>query len=323
MKQPALETRRRIGIWTVVLLPLLAILATTAYLAVAQPGCVACHSKNSDFATATAQATHPTVQCVACHVSPAPVDRYAFGFHQLVGMVLPLTPPQSRDRASVADARCLACHEAIQEEVVTANGIRIDHASCAVDAQCTDCHSEVGHGAATRWVRTYDMETCLGCHADGASTKCDTCHVEKDREARVTTGVFAITHGTEWRTTHGMGNSATCSVCHTAAKCEKCHGVGLPHDKAFMEKHAVVAADPRAKCFTCHEKSFCADCHGTDMPHSKEFTRNHAARAQSDPRSCKRCHADPDCSGCHVKHVHPGGAIDTLPNPLPPVQGGG
>ena len=168
------------------------------------------------------------------------------------------------------------------------------------------------------------METCIACHASqGASTKCDTCHENKDRQQRVSTGVFAITHGKNWRKTHGMGNTATCSVCHTAAKCEKCHGVGLPHDKEFMARHGAIAGDPAAKCYTCHDTRFCADCHGLAMPHSKTFTRDHAARAKSDPKLCKRCHAGSDCTDCHVRHVHPGGAVGGLKKPAAPANGGG
>jgi len=322
VKQPAPQARLRLIVWLVVLVPLAVVLLSTAYVAVAQPGCASCHSRDSAFAAATQKTAHSSVECVSCHVSPAPVDRVAFGLRQLFHMVLPVVSGEGRDWAAVEDAQCLACHKDIKTEVVSANGIRMDHDSCARDAECTDCHSAVGHGTATQWVRSYDMETCIACHVTEASTKCDTCHDEKDKQTRVSTGIFAVTHGKEWRTTHGMGNSATCSICHTAAKCENCHGVGLPHDKEFMGQHAAISANPAAKCFTCHETTFCADCHGIEMPHTKAFTRDHAARAESNPDLCKRCHADPDCAECHVKHVHPGGAVGSLRDPSAPSRGG-
>jgi len=320
---PHPTTLRRFLIWLIILLPLMLGLAGTAYFAIAQPGCATCHERDVRFSAQTRQSAHSNVACVDCHVSPAPLDRFAYGFRQIVHMQLRLVNGKGRDWATVDDARCLVCHKGIESEVVSARGIRIDHANCAVRSPCTDCHSAVAHGSATTWERKYDMETCLECHVSKASTKCDVCHVEKDREARVSTGVFAVTHGANWRTTHGMGNTATCSVCHTAAKCEKCHGVGLPHDKEFMSKHSALASDPAAKCYSCHDRRFCVDCHGTEMPHTREFTRNHIALAKSDPALCKRCHAEPDCTQCHVKHVHPGGAVGGIKQPTAPPKGGG
>lgn len=321
MKQPTLDVRQRFVIWLVVLLPLVVLISGT-YFAVAQPGCVSCHARNTQFAAATRKASHSGVECVACHVAPNPVDRFSFGFRQMFHMMLPVVSGKGRDWAAVDNARCLACHKQIETQIVSANGIRIDHQSCARGAQCTDCHSTVGHGTAATWVRTYDMETCLACHVSKASTKCDVCHDDKDSTTRISTGTFAVTHGKQWRTTHAMGNTATCSVCHTAAKCEKCHGAGLPHDKEFLGLHSKIAADPAAKCFTCHDTRFCTDCHGIEMPHTQAFTRGHAAVAKSDPNLCKRCHADPDCTKCHETHVHPGGAVGNLKKSSSPSKGG-
>ena len=306
------------------LLPLVVLFSSITWLAAAQPGCVSCHSKDTEFAAATQRAPHSGVECVDCHVPPAAVDRFAFGFRQLVHMTIPLMDGEGRDWETVDNTRCLACHKEIDEKVVSSNGYRIDHGSCAIGKDCVDCHSDTAHGAVTRWVRAYDMEACLECHvSQQVSTKCDTCHVEKERAARVATGSFAITHGKEWRKTHGMGNMANCSVCHTAAKCEKCHGLGLPHDKEFLTQHGTISADPKAKCSSCHEKRFCLDCHGLRMPHTRQFTRSHASSATKDPNLCKRCHANPDCTECHVKHVHPGGAVDVLANPLGASRKGG
>ena len=322
LKQPSTGAWRKPVIWILVLLPLVVIFSSITWLAVAQPGCVSCHSKDAEFAAATQRAPHSGVECVDCHVPPAAVDRFAFGFRQLFHMTIPLMDGEGRDWETVDNTQCLSCHKEINEKVASSNGYRIDHSTCATDKECVDCHSDVAHDGATKWVRAYDMEACLQCHVSEASTKCDTCHVEKDRAIRVATGTFAITHGKEWRKTHGMGNMTNCSVCHTAAKCEKCHGIGLPHDKEFRDQHGTVSADRRAKCSSCHDNNFCADCHGLQMPHPRRFTRNHATLAERNPDLCKRCHAEPDCTECHVKHVHPGGAVD-VPTYPPGAPGNG
>lgn len=320
VKQRASLASLKLAIWLIVLIPLL-VVGLGMYYAVAQPGCASCHNRDEGFAQSTQKASHASVPCTACHVSPAPVDRFAFGFRQLFHMVLPVVGGDGKEWSAVPDDRCLACHKEINARVVSANGFRIAHQSCATGTACTDCHSAVAHGAATRWIRSYDMDACLSCHVTNGSTKCDTCHDEKDREARVTTSIFTVTHSKQWRTTHGMGNSQTCAVCHTATKCDKCHGPGLPHDKDFLAQHSTISRDPRAKCTMCHETRFCLDCHGLQMPHSRAFTRAHAVTAKADPKLCKRCHADPDCTECHLKHVHPGGAIDSLRKLSPPKVG--
>ncbi len=309
LKDPTAGAWRRPLIWLLVLSPFIAVLLTVGVLSVTQPGCESCHKRDARFAAATSKASHSEVKCVACHVPPAPVDRAAFGFRQLFGMLIPVMSAQGRDWETVDDQQCLACHKSIGEQVVSAKGLRIDHQACASGRQCVDCHSSVAHGA-TRWVRGYDMEACLECHvAKSAPTACDTCHVERDRADRISTGSFAITHGPQWRKTHGMGNMANCAVCHTAAKCETCHGVGLPHDKEFIQQHGAVSRNPAAKCESCHEQRFCDSCHGLQMPHTRAFTRDHAVQAKANRALCNRCHADPDCTECHVKHVHPGGAV--------------
>lgn len=321
VKQLTPYARQKLIIWLLVILPFVVLLSGITYLAVAQPGCAGCHGRDSDFAVATQSAPHSSVACVDCHVAPSTVDRYDFALREAFHMILPLVDGAGRDWAAVENERCLSCHETINTKVVTLNGIRTDHKSCATDAQCSDCHSSVAHGGVTSWVRGYDMETCLACHVSEASTECDVCHVTRDRDRRVSTGSFAVTHGKEWRKTHGMGNTATCTVCHTAAKCEKCHGAGLPHGKGFIDQHSEVSTSPAAKCTSCHEQRFCSDCHGLQMPHSKGFVRAHARRAEADPKLCRRCHAESDCVQCHVKHIHPGGAIGALGQSSPALGG--
>ncbi len=310
MKHVSPATRRAI-LWVLAVVPLALVLGSVVYNATALPGCVSCHDE-VNFVAGTEASAHTEVTCASCHVGTTVADRLAFGMRESFHMALPLIGGEGRDWSAVPDARCLACHEKVEQQVVSANGLRISHTDCAVESECSDCHSTTAHGDATSWVRVYDMETCLECHVSKASTECNLCHEGRLPANRVKSGVFAITHGPEWEKTHGMGAATTCTACHTAANCEKCHGAGLPHAVGFVKKHAEVATSTTARCQTCHEPAFCSDCHGLEMPHPTTFTRNHAEPAETNANLCKRCHAEPDCSGCHETHVHPGGAIGTL-----------
>ncbi len=298
-------------LWLVAVSGFALFVAAGLYSAVALPGCVACHDQEP-FVSGTADAGHPSTECSACHVGAGVVDRVAFGFRVAYHMTLPIIRGEGRDWSVVADGRCLSCHGTVLEQVTSRNGIRIAHVTCSVSSACTDCHAATAHGAAVDWLRVYDMDTCLECHVSESATMCDLCHEGRLESDRITSGIFAITHGAQWQQTHGMGDAFTCTVCHTAANCEKCHGVGLPHTGDFLQGHSEYAVDESARCQTCHEPRFCDDCHGLEMPHSMAFTRDHADAAEKDGSLCLRCHADPDCTECHETHVHPGGAIGSL-----------
>ncbi len=117
------------------------------------------------------------------------------------------------------------------------------------------------------------MELCYECHGTSKiASKCDLCHAEKLPTDRVQSGVFAATHGPEWRSTHGMGDMKTCGACHEDTKCVGCHGAGVPHAADFVKKHPEPSRSPAADCEGCHEELFCADCHKYEMPHPKSFT---------------------------------------------------
>lgn len=304
--------RRRL-IWAVPLAFVAVILFINGYYSIALPGCDSCHMRG-EFADQTHASGHASVACVECHVPASTVGRIAFGYREFFHMVLPFGRPASREAAAVPDKVCDGCHDSIASKTTVANGLRIEHSSCAEGSSCSDCHSATAHGAKTTWMRVYDMDLCLECHVTKASVKCDLCHEGRATEKRIQSGVFAVTHGPDWQKTHGMGNMATCSVCHTAATCDKCHGPGLPHDAEFMRKHSSYATASSAKCTMCHKQSFCDDCHGMKMPHPAGFTKNHEKISNENPDACKKCHSDVDCTTCHEMHVHPGGAIGTLGN---------
>lgn len=303
-------------LWLVVLLASLAVagvLATGTYYATATPDCASCHGTGS-FAAATQASAHAQVPCTSCHIPAGKTSKAAFGIRVLTQMTLHVVPSRGREGAFVADDQCLKCHaKAVDTGVVTNNGVRVQHSTCATGVRCADCHSTVAHGSKTSWATSYDMESCLSCHVSKASTACDTCHEGRRPAERIAVGTFATTHGPQWRKTHGMGNAATCTTCHTNTTCGRCHGAGLPHEGTFIKEHGAISQRSDAKCQTCHEKTFCSDCHGTPMPHSNRFTKTHSTAASTDRALCNRCHAKSDCETCHVKHVHPGGAIGKGP----------
>lgn len=300
-------SRRRL-VWAVIGLSLVGVLGLSV-LGVAGPKpCTSCHDRQA-FKAETQASAHASVECRRCHLAPGTVGDAIFAARWPFHAYLPPGRAADRDAAAVPDSRCRACHETVLESVVASNGIRMKHTSCATMSSCTDCHSATAHGRATRWVRSYEMDGCLGCHRELKNVGCDLCHKGQATAARVKSAAFAVTHGPAWRTTHGMGDSTTCIVCHTASDCGACHGVGVPHESGFVTVHATYAVQSEAKCASCHNDDFCNSCHGTAMPHPAGFTPRHMTDAKAQPDVCDRCHEKADCENCHVKHVHPGGAI--------------
>jgi hypothetical protein len=297
--------------WAAVAVPLALLVVIGGVGFASSPGCDACH-RDSVFTQATSTSAHAAITCGACHGSATITERVLKGYSTVAhAFIAPLGVTRG-EYAAVADVRCLSCHDTVNDDILESKGLRIDHVVCAEGARCTDCHSATAHGEATSWKRAYDMDTCLECHLSEAASACDTCHVGRPPDDRITSGIFAVTHGPDWQKTHGMGNSATCSACHTAVACERCHGPGLPHDQEFMSNHGSFAVSAEARCGDCHEDSYCESCHGLQMPHPNSFVRGHAAESGADEALCRRCHAESDCITCHVTHVHPGGSIGTL-----------
>lgn len=285
-------------------LSLLAILGAGVVL----PQCGLCHG--GALTGATQSSAHRAVACASCHVGTG-AARVSFAFQQVGHLAGGIVPAAVSGVAAVSDDRCLTCHATVEKKVTTANGLRINHSSCARGAKCTDCHSNTAHGTATKWPRTYNMDVCLHCHgSDPKLSKCDLCHASRKTSDRLTTGPWAVTHGPDWRKTHGMGDEFTCATCHPKGYCDKCHGPGLPHGPQFLGDHSTVATLPSAKCSSCHKPTFCDTCHGVTMPHPLDFIKTHSATVKtSGSVVCARCHSKVDCTRCHELHVHPGGAI--------------
>jgi hypothetical protein len=293
--------------------------------AVTLPGCTLCHTSPA-FVDQSAKNVHRKFACVQCHVQPGAASRVQYAYHMIFGMGLHLSPVGSGPVAGIPDNTCLSCHADVMKKVVMYNGISIKHVDCSKGRMCTDCHSDSAHGDAIKWPTVAQMNMCLDCHnADRVRTSCTTCHAARSMSARLTTGEWTVTHGPNWKQTHGMGNLKTCASCHPPDFCVRCHGIPMPHEVDFLRTHPIPALARRKDCTVCHTQGFCDACHRLPMPHPVSFAPTHPTIVrQLGQGVCLRCHVVDDCSNCHIKHIHPGGA--TLPPGsgivAPPAPGG-
>ena len=240
-----------------------------------------------------------------------------YAYHLIFGMAMPVGPPATGPVAGIPNETCVSCHAAVMKGIVTVNGISFKHAKCSKGRLCTDCHSRTAHGLAVTWPKTPQMNQCLDCHATSkVRSDCKMCHSARSARQRVRTGSWVITHGPDWKHTHGMGVLQTCVSCHPSDYCVRCHGISLPHDSNIIRTHPAMAELHRKDCAVCHKQAFCDRCHGMEMPHPATFTPLHSSIVKKQgTAACMRCHVQTDCDLCHAKHVHPGGAV------LPPGSG--
>ena len=273
------------------------------------PGCAGCHGMQVE---AREDAAHSRATCVDCHATQGAWGRIGFNQRVWYSMVLPIFPGQDVGRTIQNDS-CLDCHASVFTGDITENrGLRVNHETCAADMRCTVCHGGIGHPGTTEWESRYAMETCIGCHSrteSRPSIACETCHDGRLEDNRVLNSVFAVVHGPDWETTHGVGDWHTCAPCHPDEMCGACHGGMVPHDEFIIRDHSQVANDPNNLCDSCHKNEFfCDDCHGMEIPHPDGFLITHAAETEElGEQSCVRCHAQSDCDICHAGHAHPGG----------------
>ena len=301
----------RIVVWSFAGLVVLCVLLLSA-TAATLPGCTKCH-QSPGFAEQTAKGAHSEVACVRCHVQPGAVARLEYAYHMIFGMRLRLAPTGTGPISGIPDRTCLSCHEAVMKRIVKLNGLSIQHSTCSEGRMCTECHSETAHGSAVKWPKTVQMNQCLSCHSTSqVRTNCSICHEKRSPDQRLRSGEWAVTHGSNWKQTHGMGTLSTCASCHPSDYCVRCHGIPLPHNADFIRMHPLQAQTNRQDCAVCHKQTFCDNCHKTEMPHPQAFTPSHPAVVRQRGQAvCRRCHLESDCTDCHLRHVHPGGA--TLP----------
>lgn len=282
--------------------------------------CAVCHERQI---AAMDSAPHSSSDCYDCHL-----DDGAWGFAEEKNAELVRMYPaallgkgmQSPVR-TIGRAACLECHAEVLKGITTGDGLSIKHTVCAPDPTCDGCHSMTAHGTTVRWKTVPVMEDCVACHERaGVSLECETCHTSEPDVRRDVKGPWQVTHGPNWKKTHGMGDQGSCSTCHPDGFCAQCHRVPVPHPQDFGATHGGYAVKDEAACVTCHKskEKFCDACHTVPMPHPDDFLKRHSrvAKGTADIR-CIRCHVDTDCTACHENHIHPGGSTGV---PVPWTQ---
>ena len=287
--------------------------------------CGSCHAMDS-FVEDAETTVHGSIACTACHVGDSVADSLDLRTRVLAQMIpATLTGVREPRGASGLLPRegCLECHTQIMDSETGETGVSIDHAACAATGSCVQCHGGVAHPNAVRWVRMYTMEDCVACHqGEGTADSCDTCHTGRVERDRLAVGPWQVTHGANWRDTHGMGSVQYCATCHPNNYCVDCHGTPLPHSATWGSQHGKAAVADRDSCVTCHpDESLCDLCHGMEMPHAEGFLQDHSSKASSvEDARCAPCHIVDDCVECHENHIHPGGP--NMPEALVPTAGG-
>lgn len=302
---------RHIVVWAVVVLCVLAFIPLTV-ATVWAPSCESCHSAEVDVAH---KSYHPSVSCAKCHLAGGWTQQFGMRSSVWYQMVLRVSKADATKVADVNNGVCLGCHKGANSlGRISRRAIFINHTDCVKNLECISCHANVGHKTKTTNHVGYTMNSCLRCHATGGVADaggCNVCHDKSSTEKRERkVSSFSVTHGTNWKKLHGLGDSKTCSSCHTSKDCARCHGVGVPHWNGFFSQHNGPAMAPDAKCESCHkDKKFCYNCHGLEMPHPGTFLKEHASIVdKGGDKNCYNCHPKSDCTACHSTHIHPGGA---------------
>ncbi|MDZ4168915.1 MAG: cytochrome c3 family protein [Coriobacteriia bacterium] len=300
---------RRFAVWfAVVAVAWTGLTVAVGVLVDGQAVCArACHAMRI-YGTESANTAHRGVDCIECHGTPGAFGGLADGYalQRRAGAALLGRVPAA---SVVNDAPCRGCHPAVGSATIVSRGISVRHADF-MEEPCTECHGGTGHRFEDRIYEIAQMDDCMQCHSSSARepSGCELCHVpDANRDRLKQTSTWQITHGKQWRTTHGMGDLKTCVSCHVPAYCARCHGVGLPHPLAWQRQHGEGAtAIGVSPCHTCHEESWCADCHGVEMPHPTGFLPRHGPIADKTGEDrCHSCHPKAACTDCHLRSSHP------------------
>jgi len=279
-----------------------------------QPTCETCHASASKSLAAD---PHRAVKCDQCHAGST-----AFGFVQsrlsVVNMVVSqINPFDTYSATQIENERCLLCHQKDMAVTITANGLKMNHVVPLQKGwRCQTCHPGVGHRQQVSTRVGYTMDQCMTCHSANPAdvATCAVCHAgSTGAGARLVnyTTPWRVTHGAQWKTTHGMGDLTTCQSCHpTQTFCYSCHHVEVPHPQNYLRVHGaqvLTRENGRTDCLVCHRQYSCDNCHGLPMPHPAGFLKGHSAYVKAKGQTvCLRCHDTASCANCHARHTHPG-----------------
>lgn len=334
MRAPSIKRFKltRKGVIFAVTLVVLVLAAAVIAVGSRKSACASCHTARAEALEAT---SHGAISCYSCHLKGDGWSAVGFKARELFVMYPKglVGRGESGPVTRTSAGACLSCHTDIRgsrSAIVERDGLRVKHSECAsgIDS-CDTCHGTVAHGKKARGVIAMSMELCTECHVKQEATlECEDCHTSKREEDVKLATPFRVTHGRNWRTTHGLGELDLCKTCHQPDSCVKCHGVAVPHESDFGATHGQAYLKNTKSCATCHDtKTFCKDCHSMEMPHPAGFLQKHSSVAESttDPK-CESCHIMTDCDNCHRRHIHPGGSKGVpVPAPQPdpiPTPGG-
>ena len=302
--ESAEESRRRVRevVAAVLVGGVLLVLGIGYTRAASDDACLSCHLKDAPVASAWSEGAHASTDCWSCHggsgVLGGVAARLPYGRWLLLGRSAedPVRP------AEVSSHSCVRCHAEALRGTLQVGDIRMRHADpIAAGYECADCHGDAGHEVKTTET-TSRMAECLRCH-DGkiAAAQCDTCHVtDVSRATGTPPDRFPKVE---------MGKPETCRGCHEVESCNECHGIELPHTRAFMTTgaHAREAGfTRRPTCEKCHEtKLFCNRCHQFGSGHEgSSWLRAHGpeAKAAGGDARCRACHRRSEnfCALCHA-----------------------
>lgn len=261
-----------------------------------------CHASAAAVAAAV-EADHAA--CTSCHEAGIinVLANTASRGRMLVRSAMGASPEETN--LAVGSGACLRCHREIAEHVITSErtGVVMSHAEVVAGGPpCSTCHAHAGHASDAF---TASMSACLPCHdEETASAECSTCH-SRDPSALTIAQGDSVSDGQlrlgSGRLVYPAVRAAKreCGGCHDEAKeCDTCHGIRMPHTRAFTEgAHGRNAAfELKLSCWRCHDPQWCgrSGCHrGAFNPATGDTTHGGNWKAEH-----KRAPWDAGC-GCH------------------------
>ena len=257
-----------------------------------------CHSM-SPSADAWEASSHSGVSCVRCHEETPGTGALTSISTRARDIVAAILPNATAQHPRVPADACLACHDNLSDEVITAdNGVRVAHEHfIAEGAPCETCHGNVAHvGEEFNTTQSSTMSACLRCHDDvTASADCEICHTGDPGKSPII----------DRRPVQVSMPSITCGGCHQQETCDDCHGVRMPHsdDYADPKLHARAGAFASGKelCYGCHTPNDCTSCHLPFDAHGADWFAQHTTYSFADGDGyCLWCHKTQDyCRICH------------------------